>query len=83
MVAPISTCCFRNPEALWSIHPLYTLTNILDMENQLLKYRNYQIRDDIRTAEFIYHYNALRKDIQDKQIDPYPYKVMLHPQTKK
>jgi hypothetical protein len=38
-----------------------------------------QIDDTLLFAEFSYLSNKLQKDIKDKEVDPYPYKVMLQP----
>ena len=78
-VLPTLTCCFREPEFLWSIFPNYTYTNIMDMENAMLTYRKWQPRDNIPTVELIYHFNQLQRDVREKRADPFAYKIMLSP----
>ena len=67
---------------MWAIHPVYSQTDILDMECALMKYRGKQ-PSNILSVEFIYYYNDLQKDIRDKKLDPFPYKIMLHPASTK
>lgn len=73
------TSCFPDLEFFWSIFPNYQYTNIMDMENAMLTYRNWQPRPDMPTVEMIYHFNQLQRDVREKRIDPFQYKVMLHP----
>lgn len=80
MVLLISTFYFRNPHYLIDIVPNYSSQGVLDMIYHLGKYREgIRITNDTPSSELIYFFNMLQRDVKEKNIDPYPYKLISYP----
>lgn len=55
-----------------NIHP----NHISSMKYELQKYRNFWPHDGMSSSEFLYVSSRLTKDMNDKNLDPFPHKMV-------